>query len=308
VLAWFYHIGALSSLVNSTIRFPLDTYVEANKLPYGYHLTALTVESVQLLRTTSSPIIQLLALFLMVPVLLIAALPFLIGLLVVLRLLVHSRTPATADEVSLLTIGLALWFSELHRRDIMHLIYGAPVLLIAAGLLWSRVSGMTLRMLVAIPVLTTIVVMGAGQGIRASLATEHLHTRRGNILLPSGDAALRFLLSDKVAAKDYVFVYPYYSTYYFLADVRNPTRFGEMMYGPGLKPYFDEAIAAIEARRVKYILWDTVVEGENLKEWFPEYQVPPEAERWMEVYIREHYRQVDVLNGFRVMQRIEPSL
>ena len=77
---------------------------------------------------------------------------------------------------------------------------------------------------------------------------------------------------------DYVFVYPYYSTYYFLADVRNPTRFGEMMYGPGAKPSFDEAIAAIEAREVKYVLWDTVLEGENLKEWFPAYQHPPEHE------------------------------
>jgi len=50
-----------------------------------------------------------------------------------------------------------------------------------------------------------------------------------------------------------------------------------------------------------------VWEGENLKVGAPEYELPPEAERWMDVYIRTHYRQVDLLNGFRVMQRIEPS-
>jgi len=95
--------------------------------------------------------------------------------------------------------------------------------------------------------------------------------------------------------------------YYFLADVRNPTRFGEMMYGPGAKPYFDEAIAAIEARQVKYILWDTVLDGENLKEWFPAYQHPPENERWMERYFQAHYEQQAVLNGFRVLKRMSSS-
>ena len=126
--------------------------------------------------------------------------------------------------------------------------------------------------------------------------------------MPTDDPALRFLLSNEVSRGDYVFVYPYYSTYYFLADVKNPTRFGEMMYGPGSKPYFDEAIAAIEAKRVNYVLWDTVVEGENLKEWFPAYQRPPENERWMELYFQTHYEQQGVLNGFRILRRREGPL
>ena len=60
--------------------------------------------------------------------------------------------------------------------------------------------------------------------------------------MPKDDAALRFLLGDEIARGDYVLVYPYYAMYYFLADVKNPTRYGELIYGPGAKPYFDEAM------------------------------------------------------------------
>jgi hypothetical protein len=153
--------------------------------------------------------------------------------------------------------------------------------------------------MVAIP----LILVATNRALYAAAANEHVLTRRGAIVLPQDDPALKFLLSDEVARGDYVFVYPYYSTYYFLADVRNPTRFGAMMYGPESKPLFEEAIAAIEANEVKYILSDTVVAGENLKKWFPAYQQPPENERWMERYFETHYQQVAVLNGFRLLRR-----
>ena len=105
------------------------------------------------------------------------------------------------------------------------------------------------------------------------------------------------------ARGDYVLVYPYYAMYYFLADVKNPTRYGELIYGPGAKPYFDEAIAAVEARKMKYILWDTTVDADTMKQWFPSYVPPPESDRWMERYFQEQYQQVDILNGFRILRR-----
>ncbi len=95
----------------------------------------------------------------------------------------------------------------------------------------------------------------------------------------------------------------YYSTYYFLADVRNPTRFGEMMYGPGTEPYFNEAIASLEAKRVKYILWDSRLTGDAMKTWFPTYQGPPNGEGPMERYFRKRYYDRWLLDGFRVLRR-----
>ena len=180
----------------------------------------------------------------------------------------------------------------------------ASLLLIAAWLLWASLDKPAMvRILVPAVVGSAVVVFAVSQGWRAASARERVVTRRGTIVLPQDDLALRFLLSEEVARGDYVFVYPYYPTYYFLADVRNPTRFGELMYGPGSKPYFDEAIKSIEARRVKYILWDTVVDGENLKTWFPAYETPPQGQRWMEQYFQEHYQQQAVLNGFRLLRR-----
>jgi hypothetical protein len=186
----------------------------------------------------------------------------------------------------------------------MHLIYGCPVLLIALWLLWDstdrrRVVRAFVPAIAAVPLL----LLATNLALHAATADTRIITRRGQIVLPHDDAALRFLLSDEVSAGDYVLVYPYYSQYYFLADVRNPTRFGEMMYGPGSEPYFREAITAIEAKHVKYVLWDTLVAGENLKIWFPAYREPPKNEQIMEQYLEGHYDQVALLNGFRLLRR-----
>ena len=303
VLAWFFRLGALHDFFDATIRSPLNTYVDANRLPYAYHLllNALAFAPLDLFPRAVALAV---AVLLTVPFLLIAALPFVVIVLLGVRILTVPATVFRLPIIAYCLVGFALWFSEFHRRDVMHLIYGCPMLLIAAWLLWDsadrrRVVKIVVPAMIAIPLL----LVATNRGLYAASANAHVLTRRGAIVLPQDDAALRFLLSDEVARGDYVFVYPYYATYYFLADVRNPTRFGEMMYGPGAKPLFDEAIAAIEAKQVKYVLWDTVVAGDNMKTWFPAYQQPPENERWMELYFQTHYEQFAVMNGFRILRR-----
>jgi hypothetical protein len=305
VLAWFFYIGALPDFFDATIRFPLNTYVDANRLPYAHHLMMHTLGGLEPWRAILPALVLPVAPLLIAPVLLIAALPFLVLYLACACAI--TRPAAQWLRLPVLTYGLtgfALWLSEFHRPDVMHLIYGCPLLLVALWLLWDCLyQGRFARVLVPALVGIPLLVLAASQGMRAAAADHTILTRRGSIVMLHDDPALRFLLSDEVPRGDYVFVYPYYSMYYFLADVRNPTRFGEMMYGPGTKPFFDEAIAAIDARQVKYILWDTVLEGENLKEWFPAYQLPPEHERWMERYFQAHYEQQAMLNGFRVLRR-----
>ena len=309
VLAWFTYLGALPDFIDGTIRFPVTTYADANKLPYAHMLLAQAFGGLAPWRVFPSGLALPVAVLSMLPLLLVAALPFLVlalggWCLVTQPAVKWLRVPIVAYGLS----GFALWFSEFHRPDLMHLIYGCPLLLITLWLLWNAVDkGRLLKTLVPAAVGISVLLLAVGQGLRAATADVHIRTRRGPIVMPHDDLALRFLLSDEVNRGDYVFVYPYYSTYYFLADVRNPTRFGEMMYGPGSKPYFDEAIAAIDARQVKFILWDTLVDGENLKEWFPAYQPPPANERWMELYFQAHYEQLGVLSGFRVLRRRESS-
>lgn len=305
VLAWFFYIDAIPDFYNATIRFPLDTYADANRLPYAHHLMLHSLVGLDPWRGGLPWVRMLAALLLMAPVALIAALPFLVVYLAAVCAI--TRPAARWLGLPVVTYGLtgsALWLSEIHRPDVMHLIYGCPLLLITLWLLWDIFSQRRpVRVLVHSLVAVPLLFLAVSKGVRAAAADHKVVTRRGAIVMPRDDQALRFLLSDRVKAGDYVLVYPYYSTYYFLANVRNPTRFGQMMYGPGSKPYFDEAIAAMDARRVEYILWDSVVEGENLKEWFPAYQHPPEHERWMELYFKAHYHQIGVLNEFRILRR-----
>jgi hypothetical protein len=242
---------------------------------------------------------------LMIPLLLIAALPVLVIALTGVWLVTRQSTAVVQlPHVTYGVIGFALWFSEFHRKDIFHLIYGCPILVIALLLVWSSVDRpRAVRILVPWGLGLALLFLGVSRGLRAGGAHERIVTRRGTILVEQDDAALRFLLSDAVAAGDYVLVYPYYSTYYFLADVRNPTRFGEMIYGPGSEPYFNEAIASLEAKRARYILWDSRLTGNAMKTWFPTYQGPPNGEGQMERYFRERYRQIDMLSGFRLLER-----
>jgi 4-amino-4-deoxy-L-arabinose transferase-like glycosyltransferase len=305
VLAWFAHLGALQDFLDATVRFPLQTYVDANRVPYAFHLTWLGLEDLGPFQHLPLPLMAAAGVLLMLPLLLIAALPALVLVSLAAWWITRRRAgPPSVPVVVYSLTGFALWLSEFHRKDMFHLIYGCPILLIALWLLWISLTDRRLpRVLPSAILAVSIAFLAVAHGATAASAHEQIATRRGVIVVPAGDAALRFLLSDSVHPGDYVLVYPYYATYYFLADVRNPTRFGEFMYGPGARPYIDEAIADLDAKRVKYVLWDTLLDGEAMKTWFPAYQVPPEGERPMERYFLEHYDQIAVLNGFRLLER-----
>ena len=75
------------------------------------------------------------------------------------------------------------------------------------------------------------------------------------------------------------------------------------MYGPAASFISTKRLRRLKRKQVRYILWDTLMDGENLKEWFPAYQHPPEQERWMERYFQTHYEQQAFLNGFRILRR-----
>ena len=91
--------------------------------------------------------------------------------------------------------------------------------------------------------------------------------------------------------------------YYFLAEVKNPTRYNNLIYKYHTELQFKEAVETLEKKNVRYILWDTVVEGANLTKWFPRYKHPIGESLIMEKYITESYRLIDIKNGFRIMER-----
>ena len=54
------------------------------------------------------------------------------------------------------------------------------------------------------------------------------------------------------------------------------------MYHMNTDSQFQEAIDALETKRVRYVLCDSVVSGANLTTWFPGYEHPPASELKME--------------------------
>jgi hypothetical protein len=138
----------------------------------------------------------------------------------------------------------------------------------------------------------------------ASNAPHELHTRRGVVRAFAEDAALDFL-HQEVQVGTEVFVYPYYPMYYFLANVKNPSRYSILMYNINTQSQFAETIAALERKRVKYVFWDTFVAGSNFKIWFPNYVHPPDEQLHLERYLQTHYRVLAVKNGFRILRRVE---
>jgi len=305
VLAWFIHLGALQDFLAATIVNPVQTYADQNRLSYGYQLTEFAFGKLPALSTWSAVLALPSAALLMAPAVVIGGLPILVIALAALYMTdSKNRKEATFPLAAYVIVGAGLWLSEYHRPDIMHLIYGSPVLLVALWLMWRQINWpQLLRIGVPATLVVGILFTAIVQGLRAVSANQETPSRRGTVLGFEKDQALRFLVSDQVHPGDFVFVYPYYPTYYFLANIRNPTRFGEFIYGPGSKPYFDEAIQAIESHKVKFVLWDTVVTADNMQRWFPAYVPPPRRDRWMENYLSEHYEQIDVLSGFRILRR-----
>jgi hypothetical protein len=201
-------------------------------------------------------------------------------------------------------VGIALWMAEIHRMDIMHLVYGASVLLILIFFLWKVLTGgrvglwrFTLGLLTL-----SLVIFGMLNLAVVSTATTNLATRKGNIHAFREDTALRFLV-ERTAPGEEVFVYPYYPMYYFLAGVRNPTRYNWLMYRLNTEAQFAEVIESLDRKKVKYVLWDTFVEGANLEKWFPNYVHPGKEGLQLERYLETHYRVFGIENGFRILER-----
>jgi hypothetical protein len=183
----------------------------------------------------------------------------------------------------------------------MHLLYGSPVLLIVVIVSVAQVRNqagtVALRILA-----TSSAVLALFLGALAIRPGVTVETRQGRVRMPEPDRALE-VLQQNVAAGQHAFVYPYYPMYYFLANVRNPTRYSVVMYHIHTPQQFAEVIEDLERHRVKVVLWDTAVAGTNLVRWFPGYVDPPADQQLLEHYLRTHYRLVAVENNFRVLER-----
>ncbi|MGI9073971.1 MAG: hypothetical protein ACR2JB_22240 [Bryobacteraceae bacterium] len=301
----FYCAGALRDLLYANLVWPLSGYETVNQISYGKGIADLAIAPCSFLLHVLPVPCALLIVFL-------CLLPFV--LIVVSPLLVIASTMAAtwksrisklilpAPVMTVVLTGLALWVSEIHRSDMMHLLFGAPVLLIALFASAEQLFDHSRIKNVLLTAITLGVVLLGCLKLAECRTSYKVETRRGTVLDVTQDDAMQFL-NNTAAQREWVFVYPYYPMYYYLADVRNPTRFSILLYHYNTAEQFEEVIRDLESKHVKYVFWDTVVDGANLRTWFPAYVQPPRDQLKLERYLQSTYDVVSVKNGFRILRR-----
>jgi hypothetical protein len=302
---FFWSRDALSELIYANLIWPATRYHSVNVVPYAYGLREFALQQFApvFAAVLPSPLSGVATALAMSPLIFIAILPFVAAALLLYGVVVRDwAAPRTARVPwGYWCAGFALFASEFHRADLTHLTYGSPILLIAVIVALAHARGL-LAVTMRRTLVSGVALLAAVLALVGSTAATAMETRSGDIRLLRPDDALDFL-HETVSAGEQVFVYPYYPMYYFLANVRNPTRYSILMHHINTPQQFDEVIRDLEAGQVRYVLWDTFVAGANLTRWFPGYQDPPANEQRLERYLDDHYNVVGIKNRFRILQR-----
>jgi hypothetical protein len=297
--ALFGLLRALPSLLYANYVLPLTAYGEVNGAPYGFpiwqnlwpsFLAASKHQSIVPLAWTEAAILTM-------PFLLVMAIPFLLPASAYLA----KASPLEKRMLPYWLAAYALWFSELHRLDIGHLRNGCVLL---AVLFFTICETGGNRVLKALGLgLTVCLVFGATSHFSAALSdTVVTQTRRGKIYSDNPLPVVAFLQAHTKPGED-VFIYPYQPVYYFLEDLRNPTRYSCLLYHYSPDAQFKEAITDLEQKRVKYVLFDRQLSGQNLVKVFPAYRHPAADQLILEPYLAAHYREVETAGRFQILER-----
>ena len=290
--------GALPDLFMSTVKLPLAGYHALNQVPYGFPLWSTWFPPLfSQLRLGASLLIE-------IPILVATSIPFMLILSVtaVVAILGFAwRSRVFGRRLLPYWIAAyAMWLSELHRVDLSHLRNGCILLVVLFFVLCERYGGRVFKR-VALACVLGAMLMGFTTLNGALAAGQPVFTRRGVLFARQRDGVLEFLLSH-TRPGDYAFVYPYSPIYYFLADLRNPTRVSEIV-DQRKSPLIEEAIRDLEATKPRYAVQDTKLAGNGMKVLFPAFVPPPPRDRVIDRYLDAHYHQVAFENGFCILER-----
>jgi len=295
VLLYFWSRHALWDLVYANAIWPAAHYSAANVVPYASGLVRdcwdhFVVAKVGFRWTIVT------ASVLMAPFLLVAALPVLLPALAA-RFIRNEVRP----EVLLYWLcGAALWLSEIHRKDIFHLVFGSPLLIILCVYYLQQYRAKAADL--ALQILAISATCLAAFNLFLALSARPTATRVGSV---AGFKNLSGLtaLDEKARPGEEVFAYPYCPMYYFLSATTNPTRYGGLLYNFNTPDQFDEVVRVLEQRRVRYVLWDTHLQAKEVAALFPaSARISPGA-LIIEPYLESHYKVVWADANTRLLER-----
>ena len=294
VLIYFWSQHALWDLYNANVLFPSRYYGAANVVPYAAGIIWY-YWSVWIGHGTGNIWLVGLATVLIIPFLFVAVLPAVVGVLGIL----HRNKPAKPEILLYWLCGIALWLSEIHRKDIFHLVFGSPLLIILAIYYIeeyrAKVAVWTLQ------ILSASACCLAAFNLFLVLYAHPMATRAGSVAVLKIDPVVT-ALESRVSSGEEIFVYPYCPIYYFLSGTTNPTRWSGIGYGYNSASDFEEVVRVLDQRRVRHVVWDTLFQ-EKVKVMFPSVKPPRPDELIIEPYLQSHYRVVWKDNGVLIMER-----
>lgn len=297
VLLYFWSQGALGSLIYANVGFPSQNYGGANAVGYGFGIL-LYYWSPWVMSFGGGALAFAIAAILMVPMVFVAVLP-----LLVLVLGKPFRLMSMTPVIALYWLsGWAMWLAELHRKDIQHLAFGSPLLIVlcihALTISPQKLADLSLQLLaicaVCLAGLNCAVILSA----EAQSQTE---TRVGKVALHGMKAILVFL-DQHTSPGEEVFIYPYGPTYYFLSGTSNPTRYSFLEYTYNTPAQFQEAVADLERKQVRYVIWDTNFAAMAEKN-FPGSRPRNPKDLIVEPYLESHYNLIEKEDGVWMMER-----
>ena len=283
----------MRSLYYANVVWPISHYEAVNRVPYGLGIFN------QYWRHWIIPDANWsvgMAAVLITPFLFVAALPLILAILCI----ICRKKTVTPELVLYLACGAALWVSEMHRRDIYHLVFGSSLLLILSVFLLNEIN--TKWSSYALQLLAIASACLATFNLFSVLITHTMPTRVGPVAVYKDNGVVAYLDSHTVPGEE-IFSYPYCPIYYFLSATSNPTRYLTLTYNYNPTSEFNSVIDVLEQHQVRYVIWDAKFLASTAPLVFSKAALTPPDGFLMEAYLQAHYKTVKDADGFRIMER-----
>jgi 4-amino-4-deoxy-L-arabinose transferase-like glycosyltransferase len=295
MLLYFWTKGVLGYLIYATVILPHQHYAGVNTVPYAQRI--FTEYWDKWVMAGGSTWFLPIAAILIVPFLFIAALPALL-LAFGIRYNWRSVTP----ELALYWLcGWALWLSEFHRKDVFHLVFGSPLLIVLCihilGESRRKIADLSLQMLA----ISAVLLAFFNCCVTIAHESHFTQTRVGMVAGIDSDRVLKFL-NEHVSPGEDILFYPNAASYYFLSATTNPTRYSALQYNSTPPAVFREVVGILEQKRVRYVVWDTGFEA-GWEAISPGSSPKNASDRILEFYLQSHYRVVENDDGIWIMER-----
>ena len=293
IVLYFWSKGALGSLIYVNLVWPSQHYQAVNTVPYAHGIISNYWDHWVI---GGRGFRLAFAAVLFIPILFIAALP---GLLLALG--ARYRWNLARPEILLYWLcGGAIWLAELHRKEMTHLVFGSPLLIVLCIYFLAQYRGKIAGL--ALQVVSISAVCLVSFNLLCALLAAHPITTRVGSIESFQDAPDLAFLEKLVAPGEEIFAYPYCPRYYFFASTTNPTPYSIMAYNYNTPSQFQEVVRILEQRKVRYVVWDANF-ARLAADIFPGSQHPPPGGYIIEPYLESHYKVVQVVDGTRIMER-----